>query len=46
MNRPRVLSDDHTRDVLTNVLLSLAVTAVGTFIAVWCMVCDLPEIPQ
>jgi hypothetical protein len=44
--KPRVLSDDHTRDVLLNVAISLGGTALGTFIAVWCMVCDFPEIPQ
>lgn len=36
-------SPEYTRDVLTNVLMSLAITALGTFAIVYYLLCDLPE---
>jgi hypothetical protein len=36
----------YARDVLTNVLMSLAVTFLGTFAIAYYLLCDLPEIVQ
>lgn len=36
----------YNRDVLINLGLSLAITALGTFAIVFYLLCDLPEIVQ
>lgn len=39
-------SPEYARDVLTNVVWSLAVTALGTFAIVFYLLCDMPEVWQ
>lgn len=36
----------HSRELLINFGLSLAITALGTFAIVFYLLCDLPEIVQ
>lgn len=39
-------TEDYIREMVISFALSLVVTAIGSFIAVYCLLCDLPELPQ
>lgn len=39
-------ADEYIREALISFALSLVVTAIGAFIAVYCLICDMPELPQ
>lgn len=41
-----VHTEDYIREVIISFALSLVVTAIGAFIAVYCLICDMPELPQ